>query len=138
MSKRAALIVGGKVTNVILLPDENENYQPPKGTTVSILDEETKCGIGWLVDGDVYKLAEATSPTDVDGFLDALDETLPRETSRLLLANYPDIASALNRGRYERAWEGFADAVAAGDVTVEQQQQIVALAGLYGIPIVEL
>jgi len=71
---------------------------------------------------------------NTDGFFDSLDDALSRQVTRSLLRDYPDISHALQRERWSRAWEGFADAVDSGVLSEEQAQTVSDLAGEYHIP----
>lgn len=79
------------------------------------------------------ELAPAPGP-DVDALLDAVYDQLGRGQARTLLRDYPDMESALKRGKWGRAWQALDDAVNDGALTTDERDAIAALATEHNIP----
>lgn len=140
MPKHAALVSSDNVVvNVIVIPDEGlpDGWDCPEGCEVVELSEPLTVAKGDRREGETFVRDErepSTPSPDVNGFLDSLDDVLSRDVTRTLLRDYPDITHALQRERWSRGWEGFADAVDAGVLSDEQAQTVSDLADEYHIP----
>ena len=96
------------------------------------VDSNAKAKATVTPDGDLEW--EITYTPDVEGFMDAVDEALDRKTTRTLLRDYPDMQSAFQRERWERAWSALDDAVEEGALTDDELDTIKGLADDYAIP----
>lgn len=80
------------------------------------------------------RLAELEPPPgpDLDGLLDTLADDLPRDVARKVLDGY--VVSALQRGKWDRAWGALADSHADGDLTDAQWDTIQQVAADHHLP----
>ena len=90
----------------------------------------------WLTsDGNVEW--DVTAEPDIDGAVDAMEDELGRGRVRQLYREYPDVVSALSRGRLMRAWEGLAEARDDGELTTSEWDQLVQIASDHHVPVPE-
>ena len=90
----------------------------------------------WLTDADEVEWEIERAP-DVDGALDAMEDTLSRGRVRAILRDYPDVLSAMSRGRWERAWDGLADAHEAGDLSDDDMDALRRIGAEHNVPVPE-
>ena len=90
----------------------------------------------WLTsDGNVEW--DVTAEPDIDGALDAMEDTLSRGRVRTILRDYPDVLSAMSRGRFERAWDGLTDAHEAGDLSDDDMDALRRIGAEHNVPVPE-
>ena len=58
---RYAMVENGVVTNVIIWDGNAEAWQPPAGSAVNLLTDDSPVGPGWTFDGANYSAPKETT-----------------------------------------------------------------------------